>query len=192
MKKHMWYSILYSESDLLNIIEDDYDILYKEELVMGWEYLGGQSRICLTTELGRDICNYAITGKYTENLKQHILYRTGQATELYEENQKNKAIEQENLKIPKEGFIYIFECNNRYKIGKSKDPSERIKSVRTVSPYPVKLILQTKVNDQDKTEKMLHVMFNNKKINGEWFNLTDIDITTIQTALQKGGCLNVL
>ncbi len=92
---------------------------------------------------------------------------------------------QSKLKQSKIGFIYIFKCNKFYKIGKSKNPTKRLRSIQASIPYKLEIILKTKVNDCDKTEKIIHKLFKNKIITGEWFKLTQSDITKIKLILQK-------
>ena len=70
------------------------------------------------------------------------------------------------------GFVYfIAQQNNehRVKIGYSKNPMKRLKSLSTSSPSP--LILLGYFEGTMKDERDMHLKFSEDRINREWFNL---------------------
>jgi len=69
-------------------------------------------------------------------------------------------------------MIYIIQHEHGpVKIGHSKDPESRCKSLQTSTPYKLKLMNTFPGNMQDETH--IHRYFAKNKIRGEWFNLTD-------------------
>lgn len=82
------------------------------------------------------------------------------------------------------GYVYVLESGGRYKIGQTKDFEVRFKTLGKASPYPVNVISTTKVRDMTQAERHLHDIFFGKRINGEWFNLDEADLTSIQHYLK--------
>jgi len=81
--------------------------------------------------------------------------------------------------------------NGLYKIGKSKTPVFREKTLQAQEPE-VELIFASKLT-HGYVEKVLHIYFDAQRVRGEWFRLTDEDIefvinynyeTTISTSDQ--------
>ena len=78
---------------------------------------------------------------------------------------------------------YLIYDNNMYKIGRSIEPENRLKQIKAHNPA-AKLICTI---DKD-IEKELHNKYKNKRVGGEWFDLTESDISYIagmQIASQK-------
>tara|TARA_R110002020_G_C15816207_1_gene732693 strand:+ start:60 stop:581 length:522 start_codon:yes stop_codon:yes gene_type:complete len=84
--------------------------------------------------------------------------------------EKNKQIINENRKT------YIMKCNNTgfYKIGYSKSPKKREKTLQSEVPS-IDLI---KVWSYD-IEKKLHNLYKEFRVRGEWFNLSKIQVKYI-------------
>ena len=83
---------------------------------------------------------------------------------------------------PKPGFIYILKAitpDNHYKIGRSKDPVNRIETMGVKLPFPLEPIHQFPTSDASRAEKQLHEQYEDKRVNGEWFALSDSDVETI-------------
>ena len=84
-----------------------------------------------------------------------------------------------------DGYIYIMESQNKYKIGYSKNVERRLKEISN-SPFEVKLIYKSnKLVDVVFVEKELHKKFEEKRINREWFDLTEYDIEVIKYTLEN-------
>ena len=82
-----------------------------------------------------------------------------------------KADEGENEPL---GWIYLVRADgtDRYKIGKSINPTKRLSSLQTSSPYRLSLLAKTQVADMKKEEAFLHDYFQDNRVTGEWFELT--------------------
>lgn len=68
----------------------------------------------------------------------------------------------------KEKLTYLITDGNLYKIGHSINPSQRLKQLKTGNPY-IELICY----GNGVTESYLHSLFFQKRMVGEWFNLSD-------------------
>jgi hypothetical protein len=75
--------------------------------------------------------------------------------------------------IPKEGFVYLIKANetDRYKIGFSVNPFQRIKDLQKICPFPLSLLHLIKTDDMTGVEKHFHIMFDKYRVSGEWFDL---------------------
>jgi len=87
------------------------------------------------------------------------------ATTQYELEQK-EAAEHERLK---RGYVYFIqgESGGAIKIGHSKDPELRLKTLQTGYPDTLKILLI--IPGSEKMEEKLHEKFNDIRLNGEWF-----------------------
>lgn len=77
------------------------------------------------------------------------------------------------------GYVYILkdvEVTQTYKIGKTVRPYERMKRFAVELPFQTKLIHVIQCDDPSGLEAMLHRHFAEKRVRGEWFNLSQHDI----------------
>lgn len=81
-------------------------------------------------------------------------------------------------------FIYLMidTTNNFYKIGRAKNPEYREQTLQSQKPT-IELI--DKWESNIKVEKKLHNHFDKKRIRGEWFKLTELDIKNIPNLIKK-------
>lgn len=83
--------------------------------------------------------------------------------------------------IPKKGFVYVLKADNGYyKIGKTVNPEDRIKTFTIKLPFHVEYELLIESENYTVCEKRLHGLFADKRIDGEWFALTSEDIAEIR------------
>jgi len=75
---------------------------------------------------------------------------------------------------------YLIYDGRYYKIGQSTNPLERLKNLRTANPA-VKLI----AFGEGSTESIFHNRYKNKRINGEWFKLSNNDVNNIIRSLRN-------
>lgn len=71
------------------------------------------------------------------------------------------------------GFVYIASCGipNAYKIGKANDITKREKTFVTGN-HLLKIFAYTQSQNPLQLESLLHSIYGNKNISGEWFELT--------------------
>ena len=68
-------------------------------------------------------------------------------------------------------MIYFLKANDRIKIGYSHDPSDRIPSIQTSSPYELEVLLIIETNQDE--ERELHARFRDLRRSGEWFQFDE-------------------
>ncbi|MBL7128081.1 MAG: GIY-YIG nuclease family protein [Ignavibacteria bacterium] len=65
-------------------------------------------------------------------------------------------------------MIYFIKANDKIKIGYADDPSKRIPSIQTSSPFDLEVLLIIDGNYDKESE--LHKRFHGHRTSGEWFN----------------------
>lgn len=68
-------------------------------------------------------------------------------------------------------MIYFLKANDRVKIGYSHDPSDRVPSIQTLSPYELEVLLV--IDGTQDEEQQLHAQFASLRRSGEWFKLDE-------------------
>lgn len=81
------------------------------------------------------------------------------------------------------GFVYVLKEINgtHYKIGRTVDPDNRLRTFSVKLPFPVKFEHLIKCEDMYALERELHKRFLHKHINGEWFALDNEDLEYIRS-----------
>jgi hypothetical protein len=74
------------------------------------------------------------------------------------------------------GEVYLFKSGRFYKIGKTNDTVRRGAEIRIQLPEKVELIHSIKTDDPSGVEAYWHKRFEPKRMNGEWFDLTPVEI----------------
>jgi hypothetical protein len=81
------------------------------------------------------------------------------------------------------GFVYVLFIHTGseffYKIGLSSCLDDRLKAHRTSSPFEVRLAIAYFVPDMRAEESLLHAMFGDKLVRGEWYRLERQDLEVI-------------
>ena len=85
-------------------------------------------------------------------------------------------------------YVYLMkdQTNNYYKIGYSKTPEYRERTLQSEKPT-IEMICHKRLPSRkmaDAFEKALHNAFADKRIRGEWFNLDDNDVAQIMESLK--------
>jgi len=106
------------------------------------------------------------------------------ANEFIEEKNKKhyeKEVVQNKIKKIK-GLVYLLKIENRneYKIGVTINLKKRLNQLGTKMPFKLETITKIRSKDIYKLEEKLHCRFENKRINGEWFNLSNEDVEYIR------------
>jgi hypothetical protein len=68
------------------------------------------------------------------------------------------------------------------KIGIARDANNRLRNLQTSSPVPLRLLAFFRLPNPKGVEKTLHDYFRDKRVSGEWFNLSGHDIKQICSA----------
>lgn len=77
--------------------------------------------------------------------------------------------------------VYLLKAGPYYKIGKAKDLDQRVKQIKLQLPYPVETLHSIETDDSIGIENYWHKRFACKRVNGEWFLLTDDDVATFMS-----------
>jgi len=81
---------------------------------------------------------------------------------------------------PKHGFVYIAHSVGKHKIGRSKQPENRIEHFDTQMPVEVQEIHRFEADDYHKAENLLHNFFEEDRTSGEWFDLSNSQLSAIK------------
>jgi len=79
------------------------------------------------------------------------------------------------------GHIYVFRNDKYYKIGRTNDVERRLKQLSHNLPTPLEVICTIPSDDLIKDEQELHSRFDDKRTKGEWFKLSQEDVTWLKT-----------
>lgn len=73
------------------------------------------------------------------------------------------------------GWIYLIQAEGteKYKIGRSQNPRQRLQCLQTSSPIPLKLVFTQWTVNCFALEKYLHEIYKEERIHGEWFHLSE-------------------
>lgn len=75
------------------------------------------------------------------------------------------------------GYVYVIKSpTGAYKIGRTIDPDNRLKTFSVKLPFEVEYLYVIPTCDPRGLEGELHNKFKDKRINGEWFSLDDDDL----------------
>jgi hypothetical protein len=92
-----------------------------------------------------------------------------------EKDAKEKAVR------AKDGYVYLIQWGDVYKIGRGQDLERRVKQVRTGLPESGRLIHAIRTDDPPGIELYWHRRFADKRTeNGEWFRLSKVDIAAMK------------
>lgn len=111
------------------------------------------------------------------------------AETMYEQLQPKKVIQYLEINPDKSnwqdnpGYIYFIQDidhTKNIKIGRSKDVDKRFLQFNTPIPFNIQIMHRIKCSDYISAENFFHKFFENKRVKGEWFKLSDLDIQSIK------------
>ncbi len=82
-----------------------------------------------------------------------------------------------------QGVIYLLRCEGLYKIGHTSNLKRRRRELETQSPGRLKLVHRIKTDDPPGLEAYWHKRFRDKRVKGEWFQLTRDDVAVFKLRL---------
>lgn len=83
------------------------------------------------------------------------------------------------------GFVYLLKSpTTNYKIGRTKNPNDRLKTFEVKLPFEVEFEHLIQCVDMYRAEGILHHRFRYRRVNGEWFTLSDAEVFFIK----RMGC----
>lgn len=134
-----------------------------------------------------------VTHSEWKQLRQSIdqFYKSISANEL-ESAIKEREAEKESArreiyrkpehKTTQPGFVYLIKSEHgQCKIGMTKNLDQRMTLFGIKLPFKFDLVHSIKSDDIVGLEKSLHTKYADKRLNGEWFDLTDQDVSEIRS-----------
>lgn len=101
---------------------------------------------------------------------------------IYDALTREQVIERATRETPG-GFLYVVQdadVTHFCKIGRTKCPLNRLYDFGVLLPFRVNVIALIPCLDSRVAERRLHLHFEDKRIRGEWFNLTQSDVQYIR------------
>jgi hypothetical protein len=87
-------------------------------------------------------------------------------------------------RTPEPGYVYVLRADTGlYKIGKSRNPNQRVAHFTLKLPFPVEILRVIRSDDYHAHERQLHAEYAAYRVNGEWFDLPG----TVATKLLSMG-----
>jgi len=82
--------------------------------------------------------------------------------------------------------IYLFKTdNNMYKIGVADNPRNRLKGVQVGCPSKVEFVFSTYTYRALNVEAILHEVFSENRVIGEWFSFSDVEIRLVIEEIKR-------
>ena len=79
------------------------------------------------------------------------------------------------------GMVYVITDGEYHKVGMSTgDVNKRLKEIQSMNPLELKVLYQQHTSWAHDYEHLIHELFENKRVRGEWFILKPADIQTIK------------
>lgn len=133
--------------------------------------------------------NFLKINKFLSNYVNSLPRKTAQQIKelkikTEELEKQRKIFEEKEYEREHTGFVYLIKLGDSYKIGITKNTKERFKQFEFM-PFDLQIIKTAKVKNYENIETLLHDMYKEKRIKGEWFNLTQDDIQNIIDYLSK-------
>jgi hypothetical protein len=82
---------------------------------------------------------------------------------------------------PTGGYVYLVRSPYGVKIGKSVNVKSRLRLFEVKLPFPITVEHYAWFDDYSFAERDLHRQYHAKRLEGEWFDLSDADIAKIKT-----------
>lgn len=148
-------------------------------LFEAWCVIGGTLDTKEYVEAKGEVSDDDITESYTRENAQTFLdvmiEMSEQVSTLRSGTSYFKPINPDNA-----GYVYLLQSpSTAFKIGRSRNPKDRLKTFGVKLPFEVEFIALIKTPDMYRLENILHQRFAKKRIKGEWFRLNADDIDYI-------------
>jgi hypothetical protein len=95
----------------------------------------------------------------------------GESFTSHEINQEVDVSENKNI-----GYVYLIQFGDEYKIGTSNNVERRFRELKTQMPYEGEILHTITTGDPEGIEAYWHNYYKEKRLKGEWFNLSQADI----------------
>ena len=83
----------------------------------------------------------------------------------------------------KPGYVYVIRCGEYYKIGMTLNLDRRVSQLAIQLPHTPEIICLITTTKAATEEKRLHRLYAAKRLNGEWFALTEEQVEEIKALI---------
>lgn len=84
------------------------------------------------------------------------------------------------------GYVYLLTDGELYKIGVTRGSiNKRIAKLQTGNPYIIQMLECYETDNPFKLEKILHFRYSCKRVNNEWFELSNEDVNNFKLECEK-------
>ena len=78
------------------------------------------------------------------------------------------------------GTVYVIQAGAYYKIGRTRNMTQRITELQLANPLPIAVIHTWETFPAQRLERWLHRRLSHAKVRGEWFHLTDEEVLALK------------
>ena len=89
----------------------------------------------------------------------------------------------ETLRGPDTGYVYLFKCENYYKIGIAQDVMDRLSNLQIGNPFEISMVKHVRVFHPYVLEEELHCRQERYRTSGEWFKLPQEALDEVKTRM---------
>lgn len=129
---------------------------------------------------------YAVTQGQTFVDVTNVMRRYAEAVKWESDRRQKKDMKEKTIAAKRQtaspGYVYLIQSpSGAYKIGRSKNPENRLKTFGVKLPFEVEYIAIIRTSDMYALESDLHIRYSDKRVNGEWFALAPADVDYIKS-----------
>lgn len=164
------------------------DIVLIGEAADGY-YMSDYKGTILSADIAKDICRgvmrfYKKRGDYIDIInaeRQEAAWR-----EMERQEAEAKALMQDGRRKTR-GYVYLFECGGRYKVGFSDNVERRAKQLDN-RPFKLNIVAVSELLDNAYgIEQAIHEKLEKYKIYGEWYELTPDKVAQLENVIKRIG-----
>lgn len=148
------------------------DFKFKAYHTDGFPWDRAFRRLGKKPEMAQKILNYCASNPGYEDVIEICKEVLGPS-----EKKDDSDSEKDDLKF---GYVYLMKSGQYYKIGKSDCVEKRNYEIGIKLPEELKIVHKIKTDDPTGIEAYWHNRFADKRIRGEWFDLSNSDIKTFK------------
>jgi len=130
----------------------------------------------------RTICRWLKSKHFVSLIDRELGKKASKNMNKWKKKVHDDTLQIGRKKHRKSCFVYlIIASNGLVKIGRTVNVIQRLNCLQSMSPIPLKLIGYIEDGTASKIERELHLYFSDKRVRGEWFDLSNANIEFIKT-----------